>query len=264
MRVLTLNLWGRRGRWPERRDVIAEAVREPAPDLVAFQESVTTADCDQAADLLGPDFHLVHQAEREPDGQGISVGSRWPVTAAREVDLNVTPRTAGFACTTLITEIAAPAGPVLFVNHFPSWQLAYEHERELQAVAAARAIEESLTSGPMHVVVAGDFDADSDASSMRFWTGRQSLHGMSVCYRDCWERVRPDEPGHTYTPDNPLMEDGDWPFRRIDHILVRCGLHGGPTLEIRDCARVLDEPVNGVQASDHYGVIADLAVRTSL
>ncbi len=30
------------------------------------------------------------------------------------------------------------------------------------------------------------------------------------------------------------MEDGDWPFRRIDHILVRCGLHGGPTLEIRD------------------------------
>ncbi|MDL4816648.1 hypothetical protein [Actinomadura opuntiae] len=57
------------------------------------------------------------------------------------------------------------------------------------------------------------------------------------------------------------MVDGDWPFRRIDHVLVRCGPHGGPTLAVRECARVLDEPVGGVQASDHYGLIADLEPR---
>lgn len=260
MRVLTLNLWGRRGRWAERREVIAAMVRTARPDLVAFQEALRTPDYDQAADLLGPEYHVVHQAEREPDGQGVSIGSRWPVTATREVDLDVTPRTAGFACTSLVAEVWAPepVGPVLFVNHFPNWQLQYELERELQAVAAASAIEEGLHEGPVHVVVAGDFDAAPESSSMRFWTGRQSLNGLSVCYRDCWEKVRPDEPGDTYTPENPLMEDGDWPFRRIDHILVRCGLHGGPTLGIRDCARVLDEPVGGVQASDHYGLLADL------
>jgi endonuclease/exonuclease/phosphatase family metal-dependent hydrolase len=263
MRVLTLNLWGMRGRWAERRKAIAGGVRAAAPDLVAFQESIATASYDQAADLLGPGYHVVQQAGRDPDGQGVSIGSRWPVTAAWEVDLDVTPRTAGFACTTLVANVRAPdpIGPVLFVNHFPSWQLQYELERELQAVAAARAVEERLHEGPMHVVVAGDMDAAPDAASMRFWTGRQSLHGMSVCYRDCWECVHPGEPGHTYTPENPLMVDGDWPFRRIDHILVRCGLHGGPTLSVRDCVRVFDAPVDGVQASDHYGLLADLDPR---
>jgi len=47
--------------------------------------------------------------------------------------------------------------------------------------------------------------------------------------------------------------------RRIDHILVRSGLRG-PTLQVADCRRVLDEPVNGVWASDHFGVVADLVL----
>ena len=57
----------------------------------------------------------------------------------REPDLNVTPRTADFACGTLIAEVLAPepVGPLLFVNHLPNWQLTFEHERELQTVIAA-------------------------------------------------------------------------------------------------------------------------------
>ena len=50
----------------------------------------------------------------------------------------------------------------------------------------------------------------------------------------------------------------DWPFRRIDYIFVRCGEHEGPTLEIRACELIFDEPVGGVWASDHFGVCADL------
>lgn len=45
--------------------------------------------------------------------------------------------------------------------------------------------------------------------------------------------------------------------RRIDYILVRTGLHG-PTLRVARCERVLESPVDGVWASDHYGVLADL------
>jgi hypothetical protein len=33
-------------------------------------------------------------------------------------------------------------GPLLFVNYLPNWELTFEHERELQTVIAARAIEE--------------------------------------------------------------------------------------------------------------------------
>jgi hypothetical protein len=38
-------------------------------------------------------------------------------------------------------------------------------------------------------------------------------------------------------PDNPHAADWDWPYRRIDYVLVRCGEHGGPTLRIAGCER---------------------------
>jgi hypothetical protein len=104
-------------------------------------------------------------------------------------------------------------------------------------------------------------------ASVRFWRGRQSLGGMSICYRDAWGSMHPGEPGHTFTAENPLVtaENWDWELelgRRIDHILVRCSAHG-PTLDIRACERIFDEPVNGVWGSDHFGVVADLSAQTS-
>jgi endonuclease/exonuclease/phosphatase family metal-dependent hydrolase len=261
VRVLTLNLWGRRGDWDSRRAVIVEGLRGLRPDLVAFQEAVVTEQYDQAADLLGPGFHVAHQAEREPGeegverGQGVSIASRWRIKGVREVDLHVTPRTAGFACTTLIVEIDTPVGSLIFANHVASWQLQFERERELQALAAAKALEELDAD---HVVLAGDLTSDPEAANVRFLCGRQSLEGMSVCYRDAWESVHGAEPGETFTPRNPLVSDWDWPFRRLDYVLVGCGEHGGPTLQIVDCAVVFDDPVDDVWASDHFGVVADL------
>jgi hypothetical protein len=63
--------------------------------------------------------------------------------------------------------------------------------------------------------------------------------------------------GHTYTPDSPLLVDEDWPFRRIDHVLVRCAEHGGAALRIRDCRVVGDD----LPAGDHSGLVADLGPR---
>ena len=118
---------------------------------------------------------------------GVSIASRWPLGAVQEVDLHVTPRTAKLPCVTLVAEVAAPdpVGPMLFVNHFPSWQPAFEHERELQAVLAARCIEELAERRRLHVVLAGDLDADPDATSVRFspagtpWAARVSATGTA-------------------------------------------------------------------------------------
>ena len=260
MRVVIQNTWGLRGDWDARRAVLATELRRLEPDLVAFVESITTDDYDQVVDLLGPDYHVFHGAEREDDGQGASIASRWPLGEQREVDLNVTPRTADFACTALVAEVLAPEpyGPLLFANHMPNWQLQFERERELQAVAVARCLEELAGGFDTHVVLAGDLTADPEAASVRFLTGRQSLEGASVCYRDAWESAHPGEPGETYTRDMPLRPDWDWPSKRLDYIFVRCGVHGGPTLEIKACERLFAEPVHGVWASDHFGVVADL------
>jgi hypothetical protein len=135
VRVVTLNLWGRRGEWNERRRVLAEGFRELAPDLVAFQEAVVGDGYDQVIDILGSGYHVAHQTQREADrggdiedGQGISIASRWPLGEVWEPDLNVTPRTEDFACGTLIAEVFAPEpiGPLLFVNHLPNWQLTFD------------------------------------------------------------------------------------------------------------------------------------------
>jgi endonuclease/exonuclease/phosphatase family metal-dependent hydrolase len=276
VRVATLNLWGRRGEWEERRRVLAEGFRELGPDLVAFQEVVVGDGYDQVIDILGPGYHLAHQTDREAgrggdieDGQGISIASRWPLGEVGEPDLNVTRRTADFACGAVIAEVLAPEpiGLLLFVNHLPDWQLPHEHERELQTAIVGRAIEEIAEGRDIrHVVLAGDLDATPEAASVRFWHGLQSLGGMSVCYRDAWGSTHPGEPGHTFTAANPLVtaENWDWELelgRRIDHVFVRCSAHG-PTLDVRACERIFDEPAGGIWASDHFGFCADLSAQT--
>ena len=42
-------------------------------------------------------------------------------------------------------------------------------------------------------------------------------------------------------------------------MLVRCGIHG-PSLDVTECELVLDQPVDGIWASDHFGVLASLQV----
>lgn len=266
MRVVTQNVWARYGAWAERRAALIDGLRSVEPDLVAFVEPVKHDGYDEAVDLLGPGYHVVNQSARSPDGVGASIASRWPLGDVHEVDLRVTPRTADSLGTTLVAEVLAPdpIGPLLFLAANPSWEMGRERERELQAVAAARFVEERVAERATHVVLAGDCDATPEAASIRFLSGRQSLEGMSVCYRDAWESIHGTEPGHTFTPRNPLVAAGEtaWDVhRRIDYIFVRCD-DRGPTLHIEACARLFDEPVDGVWASDHFGVVADLAVPT--
>lgn len=270
IRVVLQNVWGRRGDWAARRRVLEEGIRGLQPDLVALNETVVQEDYDQAAELLGSAYALVHQREREPGdgqdvepGQGHTLASRWPVGEVRELDLHLTPRTDGFACGTLAVEVAMPepVGLVIFAFHNPSWRLELEYERELQAVAAARFLEEfAAARGARHVILAADLDADPAATSARFWTGRHALEQTSVCYRDAWESTHPGEPGETFTPDNPILIGPDWPFRRIDYVFVRAGRHEGTTLPIASCERIFAEPVGGVWASDHFGLCVDLGV----
>jgi endonuclease/exonuclease/phosphatase family metal-dependent hydrolase len=233
------------------------------PRLIAFIEPIKTEEYDQVVDLIGDAYHVAHEANRQPGGQGSAIASRWPIEDFHQLDQNLTPRVTSGA-TTLAAEITTPLpiGPVLFANHVPSWQANFERERELQAVAGARFIERLRGDSDRNVILAGDLTADPDCSSVRFLCGRQSLDGMSVSYRDAWASAHPGETGETSTPDNPLAYDWDWPYRRLDYVLVRCGLHGGPTLEIAACERVFDHPVDGVWPSDHFGVVADLVPPT--
>ena len=267
VRALTLNLFAQHGNWPGRRTALRAGLRALDADVLALQEAIVDDGYDQAVDLLGEEYGIVHQTRGlVGDGRhhGASVASRWPIRAVHEVDLHLTPRTEDYSCGTVIVEVEAPEpdGRLLVASHGASWPWWAERERELQALAVVRRVEELVADEPAHVVVGGDFNATPDTSSMQFWTGRRSLDGLSTAYRDAWESMHGDLPGPTVDPDNPLAPvDKPAPDRgrRIDYLLVRCGDHG-PTLQVADCRLALADPVDGAQPSDHYGVVADLRV----
>jgi endonuclease/exonuclease/phosphatase family metal-dependent hydrolase len=262
MRVLTYNILSIEHADGARRSGIVRAeLARLRPDVVALQEVTRTADLDQARELLGPDFAIVDHPGGEA-GVGACLGSRWPVDAVHTLDLHVHPDAVDLPWAAVVAaEVAGPLGPVLVVHHKPNWQLDLEHVREAQAVATARFVRVLTADRPdLPVVLLGDLDAGPDAASIRFLTGRQSLAGIGVRYEDAWETVHPGEPGHTFSPRNPLVTAGEMALergRRIDHVMVRSGRHG-PPLDVADCRLVLDEPVGGVWASDHASVVADL------
>jgi endonuclease/exonuclease/phosphatase family metal-dependent hydrolase len=124
----------------------------------------------------------------------------------------------------------------------------------------AEFLDEVIAGRDLPVVLAGDLDAEPSSASVRFWSGRQSLHGRSVAFRDAWELAHPATAGHTFANENPLMHSrwgGDLD-RRIDYVFVRCH-DRGPQLQVVACERMFDEPADGVWGSDHFGVYADLA-----
>jgi endonuclease/exonuclease/phosphatase family metal-dependent hydrolase len=264
LRVATLNIWGRHGDWPRRCELLRAGFERLRPDLIALQETVVADGDDQVREFLGDEYHVIHQSRRTEKGVGCSIASRFAPVEVTEVDLCVTRRVdpADFVGRGTAVELDTPSGRVMFVNHKPSWRVHLEHERELQAVRMAAAIEKMVDGRDLPVVLAGDFDARPETASLRFWTGRQSLEGTSVSYQDTWELANPGDPGHTFTIENPLtVVEDDWsriPPRRIDYVLVRCD-DRGPRLRIDSCDRLFDRPVDGDWASDHYGVTADLA-----
>ena len=229
IRVATQNIWSRHGDWPARRRVLREGLARF--ELVALQEAFD----DQPRVVLGG-HEIAHRRDR-----GVAIASRWPIARIHEPESD-----------SLVAEIEAPFGRVLFACHAASYELPAEHVREREAVALVRLIE---ALEPEHAIVAGDLNATPESASVRFLLGLQSLDAMSVAYRDA------GPPARTFTPENPRMpvgEGGKWalePGRRIDYVLVR-----GTTLAVRRRMRLFDAPVGGVWASDHFGVAAELAL----
>jgi hypothetical protein len=224
--------------------------------VVALQE----VPIDSVEDLLGPGYCVTPFSACSEDGTGGVLATRRQHRLLEEIDQRTPEHREDLPwCATSIVELESPIGSLVLAHHKPSWPFPLEVEREQQAHRAAVAVERHAQDRP--AVVLGDFDATPDAASMLFWRGRRSLDGISVCYQDAWETTRPDDAGLTFAAENPLVRDGEVATavsRRIDYVLVRAGRHGS-LLQVLSCERLLDEPVRGVWASDHYGVVADLA-----
>ena len=184
----------------------------------------------------------------------------------------------------------------VFVTHL-DWQLQLSHARCQQVrfiadhidayVAAAR----QLGRGLLPPILAGDLNAEPDSDEVRFLTGRHALPGplgeplRGAYFNDCYARAADptdfaaravaagataevSDGGATFARSNAFAAAAHEPDRRIDYLLVGLPDKSGRGRPIRcwRCCRhgVIDASVNSagqlIFPSDHYGVVADLAL----
>lgn len=274
LRVVTLNVWNRQGD-PKRTDLINRELRRLAPDLVSFQEVVHAPERRQLDELIdGTGLYGTHQADVvrtvPPHADrfgGSAVATRWPHRVAEVLDLRMSDANDVPWCSLAVTVPLPNLGDLLFIAATTSWRLAAESARERQVVALS-----DLDARHRHAlpsIIAGDFNATPDAASIRYLKGLQSLGGRSVKYHDAWE-VAGEGPGYTWIADNPnarseivMIVRQPHHCRRVDYVFVGSwDAHPKAFCEIQSASLGFDRPVDGIWASDHFGVVADLDVKT--
>jgi len=270
LRVLTLNVENVEGD-PRRTKAINTEIRRIDPDLVALQEVIADPDRAQLDELLADTaLRGTHQADAmsytPPFADrygGTAVASRWPHTTVEVLDMRVAGAADVPWCTLAVTVRVPDAGELLFIGTTAAWRLDAEAVREEQAVALTDLDARHRRALP--TVIAGDFNAAPDAASIRYLRGLQSLGGRSVHYHDAWE-IAGAGPGYTWTVDNPNTRDvvdavvrQPQHRRRIDYVFIGSWhQHRSAYCQVRSAAVAFDQPIDGVWASDHYGVVVDV------
>ena len=258
VRIVTWNVWGRYGDWRERQALIEEALGDSRADVACLAESWSADGATQAERVAGrlglPHSLFVGDWQVDDWTSGIGVASRWPIARHEERPL---PGDDGNAVGTVLHVVVdGPRGPLqVFVA-----MLDYPLDASARRQAQVRQLCEFVAGAASrrHVtVVCGDFNAAPDSDEIRMLTGKAAGPVPGLVFYDAWEVAGDGSPGITWSNENPLAAIGRYPDRRFDYVFSawpRAHAAGHPT----HC-ELLGVPADGgPQASDHYGVLADL------
>lgn len=245
VRLLTLNLWGRRGPDERRMAALVEHLQRHRYDLIALQEVEGTGRDSQAHELADAVGYrrtlLVRTGRTSLRGEGLAIVTDLDVEPIDRVELPTSvkdhPRALQQANVVLEDGTAVRVG-----NTHLAWRLDHTELRAQQT----RVIRDALRGWSGAVVLAGDLNDVADSPAVRALTeadqGWEPLTDALV--------AAGGEPRPTFDEDNPHMWQPQLAGRRIDHLLVR-------GLEAVEAQVVLDGRGSPV-VSDHYGVEARL------
>ena len=269
--------------WPGRRLEIVAWLRRLEPDVVCFEEVWQDANTANTAGWiadnspeLGYDWQFggaPFGAELWPDESllfGSAVLSRWPIDESHYHRLPIASAEDAVA-RGVPWELfhVHTAGLDVFACHLAAAPMHALH-RQRQVVAIdeiIRALRGDLdaTQFPgqprtaMPPILCGDFNAEPESDEIRFLCSMTALDGRTTGYQDAW-RVAGDGPGHTQDwRVNTIADSTNVPRKRIDYVFV-----GDPWFREKNAGRVLsaalafDEPITGVNASDHAGLVVDI------
>jgi endonuclease/exonuclease/phosphatase family metal-dependent hydrolase len=257
LRVLTLNIWNLSGPWRDRRSEVLAWLDLLSPDVVCLQEVVEAPDGRNQARWLADQAGGWHVAYAGADiGGGARFGnavlSRSAIDGQAAVDLPCEPKEGEVQRVVLH---ARTAGLDVFTTHL-NWEFPDGAIRERQAQALAAFVDESRSADRL-TVVTGDFNAEPDSTEIRYLCGLTSLERRSVHYHDAWRVAGADSPGWTWDNRNPFAAAVHEPDRRIDYVFS--GWKVGPVGRVESARVVCDRALTGTFASDHFGVLAEIA-----
>jgi endonuclease/exonuclease/phosphatase family metal-dependent hydrolase len=271
LRFVTLNVFhggplsgwtGRNNHLETRLDLVAEALRDLSPDVVALQEASWSRDRGEVAarlaERLGFNYVYTPSSMRLFEtawfnraaawlmdfAEGPALLSRFPVVSSEAYKLpqcgwRLDPRVL------LLADLATPGGVLrVFSTHISG--------HHCQADALGELVSEHR--GDIPSVLMGDFNAVESSPAIRGLLARSGVI-------DAFRTAHPDGPG--FTVYQPVMATERRASRRIDYVFLVPGrtFPGG----VVDSRVVIDSPVRlgrgrTLWPSDHYGVLADLIV----
>ncbi len=256
---MTWNVWWRFGtEWRRRAEAIEATIGACLPDLVGLQEAWASNESDQAAEFaarfgmysafgpgsLPPAPDPVEHAEQEGIEVGVGLLSRWPIRGSRT---HLLPAAGHPPPVALEAEVAHPLCPLRVLVATTEWEPVFRDDH----VAQAAALGSLLSAGdddPRPALLLADLNAE--------W-GSDELVGLSSA-RDLFGEAAGAADAVTLSSALPIapLEAVRQIDRRIDHVLVGDGPAGRRLRAIS--ARVLDQPVGGIWASDHFAVVVDV------
>ncbi|HYP99203.1 MAG TPA: endonuclease/exonuclease/phosphatase family protein [Polyangiaceae bacterium] len=277
LRVATINVWNKSGPWLSRLPLIRRELKRLQPEIVGLQEVLRfrpdsaagdplTVHNDQLTEIAdGLGYQLAYSVASDY-GNGLKFGnallSRHPIIAERSFQLPGSE--SGETRSLLYALCQTPHGSLpVFVTHL-NWKFHQGLIRQRQVVFIADRVAELSPIGGAELppVLMGDFNAAPEADEIRFLTGLCALEQKTVYFADAWAFAG-QGPGYTYDRANHYAAKAREPSRRIDYIFVR-----GPDRQFRGEPLTAELAFNTgeqrasetVWPSDHFGVVADLAV----
>lgn len=245
LRVMTYNIYGARATSPANAadlDAIAEVIRRQNPDFVTLNEvdvftNRTGKDVHQTRDLaekLGMEWHFSKAIDRDGGEYGDAVLSKYPILEKRSYRLPCAAEQPGEDRSLCVIRVQID-GKDLYVASTHLDHLSGDASRLVQATEIRR-IRDTELEGDL--ILCGDLNAIPSSNVIATMTSFLTNTGPIDQY--------------TFPSDDPS--------RKIDYIMYAPIEHFG----VQNCQVVSrgDQQVDGVDASDHRPVIADIRFQT--
>lgn len=245
LRVMTYNIYGARATSPANAadlDAIAEVIRRQNPDFVTLNEvdvftNRTGKDVHQARDLaekLGMEWHFSKAIDRDGGEYGDAVLSKYPILEKRSYRLPCAAEQPGEDRSLCVIRVQID-GKDLYVASTHLDHLSGDASRLVQATEIRR-IRDTELEGDL--ILCGDLNAIPSSNVIATMTSFLTNTGPIDQY--------------TFPSDDPS--------RKIDYIMYAPIEHFG----VQNCQVVSrgNQQVDGVDASDHRPVIADIRFQT--